>query len=883
MATAVIASASWTADGFDYVLDLEEEGATPDTNDITIISPIVMRCGDENGEPLPGVRVRTLSMRIRDEALFIQGRITAEGGNKHYLHLTRDGDTLFWGHVDNRFQSYLSWHTNPEMELSAFDGLELLDGIPWLQSGDKTLRATLYAALSGLGLPINIVMPWKHDGADASTEPPDALRWRSEDWLGDNSTYLDALRELCGAFNADCFQRGGEWWFVQRSSRGDVLTVYPTDTSGTAGTATTYDPVYVATNETLLRERTSVIEHAPTSLVTIRQEWVDRGLRNGGFELLNARFWKLGGTGGFLASPAGGWTMDTSGEYIEQEVGHTLMALSATRDKLVVHLDFSFVIDSSASGTATVGNAFMDYLEVQLTEADGTILYDDGAGSWTGTQTYIQYPFLLASLAGTTVEEADLTHTTPVPPSSPCKIRVRFIFQSNPNSDGDYINSLTVNRAWVGHARPDKQDDIDRPDGFTYVQGNTLGGEHLEQDFILGDMYDRHLVPGVMQYYDGADWQFTTDWDGLGQKFHKKRLTDLTDQLSARLPGYSFGHVWGEEVDILSTIEYNPGNVEPWYVHIPVFEERIIHPVGKHSVRTAAYQLAGVERFASSVFMGLSNNGETGDTTSGIYSLDEDFDMASFQLRLATASRPRIIVPLNSRRQLLYQLEGDAGKIYRVDIATFGAPVEWLDVSPDEIEGIAVNELGEEVIVTVDDSVTGLNDRLIVYDYDGTSLRSANNPPITVNTGCPGVDSANRRIYMRHGPGVTAVTRFDLDTLAYENSEDTYVYGGMGPVEYNSVDNRLYWFIVGTDLDILTKTPSGGLGGDVRLYDGPGAAFVQMYYSKLHGELLVGSGVGLRLPPTGTDVSGTAILTGLDIGPGCSGICVYEPNGGHTA
>lgn len=603
MASEIIATVDWTAGGYDYTLDVEEIGGSADSNDLSIISPITVRRGDPNYGPLEPVLESVVSFRLRDAALYLRGQFASAGPNKHLINIARDSDTFFRGYIDTRFQSYLAWKDNPEFEVTAFDGLALLDGFPWLRAGDETLREQLFAILdlTGLDLPINIVMPWKHDGADSSTEPPDALRWRSEDWLDEDSTYGDALRALCSAFDAQCFQRLGEWWFVQRAERGASMTVYPTDNTGAADTAYTYDPDYTATDAVLLRDVTEVIEYPITSLVTIKQRWIDRGLRNGGFELLNSRYWEDGGTGA-LATASGGWTMDTNGDYVEQEVGHTLMAVSGTRDKLVVHLDFSMEVDASASGTGTVGNAFLDYLEIKLIEADGTVLYDDGvtggSNAWTGTPTYVQYPFLLAASAGTTVSETDLKWTTPVVPSSPCKIIVKFIFQSNPNSDGDYINSFTINRAWVYHARPDAEDDIERPAAFTYAQGNTLGGDHLEQEFILGDMYDRHITPGVMQYYDGADWQFTTDWNGSGQKFHQKRLADIVAQVSDRVPGYVFGHLWGEDVDALSSVSYDPDGDGQRAVFLPVFEERIIHLVGKHSVRTAAYQLLGAVRVA---------------------------------------------------------------------------------------------------------------------------------------------------------------------------------------------------------------------------------------------------------------------------------------------
>lgn len=280
------------------------------------------------------------------------------------------------------------------------------------------------------------------------------------------------------------------------------------------------------------------------------------------------------------------------------------------------------------------------------------------------------------------------------------------------------------------------------------------------------------------------------------------------------------------------------------------------------------------------VFMGLSNNGSIGDTTSGIYALDSEFNIESFELVVATASRPRIIVPLNNRAQLLYQLDGDQSKIYLLELDTLSSSV-WKDVSPNDVEGMAINERDEEVVVSIDDIDTGLEDKVYVYDYDGTFLRGSSNPPVTVQNGCMGIDSNNRHIYMKHRDSPRTISRFDLDTLVYDNAEASYVYGGMGPAEYNSVNNQLYYHEnAAGNQRIYRKQPSGSVGGEVDLFTVP--ALTQMYYSKFHGELLVGHSVGFRVPPTGVEESGIEIITGKDTSPLCSGICVYEPSGGHT-
>jgi len=256
----IIGQETWSVDGKSYVIKVTEPGATVTENAISIISDVRLRKGKPSNGPLHPIPASQTEFTIRDHSRLFRNALAGKQTGDVVLEFTEDSTTLFKGYVIPDFQRASTWKSNPEYKVSSYDGISGLKGFTWDLDGYHAIRSLVYQICTkiGLELRINCILDWEHNNKDSSTDHIDALRIRAEHLLNDGGTYYDALKTLCTFYNAQFFQAGGEWYFMQRHTRaGASVTNYPTSSIGSTLTDETVNYTFTLTDSDLHRKPTT--------------------------------------------------------------------------------------------------------------------------------------------------------------------------------------------------------------------------------------------------------------------------------------------------------------------------------------------------------------------------------------------------------------------------------------------------------------------------------------------------------------------------------------------------------------------------------------------------------------------------------------------------
>jgi len=716
----IIGQETWSADGKAYVIKVTEPGATVTENAISIVSPIRLRKGDINYEALEPHLESQINFTVRDNSKLFSDALLGKQIGDIVLEFTEDGSTIFKGYVVPEFQRSLIYKSNPSFRVSAYDGVAGLKGIDYDQGGNQTVREQIYniANKIGLSLVTNIFFEDKEDGADASTEAPDALRLRMESLL-DGGTYYDALITLCEYYNAQFFQRNGEWFFMQRSLRGADMTKHVVNANGTSGTKATVDYIYKA-DTTLLHRETSFSSVWPAkSRIESVHTYVETGLRNGDFSQ-GARHWSDSNS----EEVATGRKLDETSESLEQEVGLTFRQTTVTnRDRVNLTFNFSVEIDGAATGAGDIEYGIFKFIDLA-----GNERWLDATGGWNSTETTLKYNIAdLATASSNPTTVYDGSFTSADFPFDPMGGTLKLIFEPLIGANA-WVTSITHVEYQITHLRPEDDEEPPRPTEQVFGLETGELGDIESHEFIIGDGNDDHIAPGVMEYFDGTDWLKTTDWDGSGQSYHELRMTSRHDQLKQRLRTIEVSHKFGEDIDLHQGVAFDLENQGAGQVYIPTFVEKTYSRNAKIHSRSAGKELLGalvsIPVAPTHIFWG-----------------DSDGDIKKAPINTTSYPwTPETITSITSGREFRNgAVDQSNGYIFTLEVNTTSnlnylmrrnldgsnltELLQW-DTSGTDPQGWAMSlqRIAERVAVVVLQSPTsGNNYEVKTYEYDGTA------------------------------------------------------------------------------------------------------------------------------------------------------------------
>ena len=616
----IIGQETWTADGKSYVIKVTEPGATVTENAISIISPVRHRKGKLSNGPLEPILASQLDFTIRDNSKLFRTAIDGKEIGDIVLEFTEDSNTLFKGFVIPEFQRSLAWKDNPEYKISAYDGINGLKGFDWDITGEKTLRSMIFEICDKIGLSLvyNILFDWEHDSKHVSTSHVDALRNRAEHLLNEGGTYYDALKMLCEFFNAQFFQAGGEWYFMQRHMRdGTSMTNYPS----TGGTETV-DYLFNITDSDLHRSSTFFSYHPANARIVSKHTYPSYLLRNADWSEGN-KYWD--NFGGVAGSNANRRRLESDGDYLIQTIGETFIDADGTEDRLAVTFTVYVSIDGSATGTHS-----LDYCELKAEATDGTTYYITSASAWQlSTQTYRSQSIDFGTNSGTTFSFV-VSFTTPIVPLEPMKLTLTLYGDKSATGNASDINWIEFSEIKVTHLRPDEEDDVLRAEELVVTEVTGKAGENLEEEFQIGDTDDSTFYgPGVWEYTtDGTAWLPTQEWEPDSNGIHAKRADNIKTQTEGKQEFYEFKHKFGDRPDLHNTLTYESGTDITRKIFIPTFLENIYERNAKVASRTAAIEQLGATILTLSDLY-FTANGSGAAPAQGIYKFETPDDVSS--------------------------------------------------------------------------------------------------------------------------------------------------------------------------------------------------------------------------------------------------------------
>lgn len=578
----IIGQETWTADGIDYVIKVTEPGATVTENAIKIISPVTLRRGDPNADPLTPILVSSIQFSISDTGRLFSDALDGKQQGDIVLEFTEDGNTLFKGYVVPEYERDLIYQGNPQITIQAFDGIAGLKGVSYDQVGAQTVREQLYNISNqiGLGLQLNSVFGWEHTGADAGTGDVDKLRLCVEQLLNgkEDASYHDVLTLFCEFYTAQFFQEDGEWWFMQREERGGTLTNYPTNSSGASlTTETSVDLSFAVTNSTIHRASSFYSKHPAVARVVSKHIYPSYLLKNATWEDGN-KYWDNNSQD--EASSRGRKITGNNG-YLRQTVGETFIEIPASSlDQLTINFDAWIKVALGATGTHSV-----DYLEIKAVLSDGTTYYRTTGGAWSGTQQYVSTSFDFGTFSGSE-RQVTTTITTPDLPGGPVQMTITLFFQKDASGSAADLEYIDIGPLTVRHVKPDEADDVFRAEEFVVTEETGNPGGNQEQTFYIGDTDNNTFFgPGVFEFYDGSDWLPTYSWAPSAYRIHEKRALSIIGQIGQRLDAYEFSHKWGEDPKLYNALTYDSKTL------IPVYIEKEYARNAKTAARTKSLRL----------------------------------------------------------------------------------------------------------------------------------------------------------------------------------------------------------------------------------------------------------------------------------------------------
>ncbi len=803
----IIGQETWTADGVDYVVKLTEPGATVTENAISIISPVRLRRGDPNYEPLEPVLESQIGFQVRDTSKLLRTALAGKQAGDIVLEFTADAAMIFKGYVVPDYQRHLAYLSSPEFSLSAYDGIEGLKGFTYAQGGYKTLRAALYHITNkiGLSLTLNIYFDWKEDNADASTEHPDALRLRLENLMEREGTYYDALLIFCDFFNAQLFQRAGEWHFMQRSLRDGSMTEYPTDSAGSSGTSNSVDYLVTVSSDDLHREQTYFWEQPAIARVVSRHKFLNYALRNGDFSE-GVRYWDSGNT----TEHADGRLLDNTAEYLEQEIGKTFQITPVTnRDRVNLSYSFTVAIDAAATGSGDVEWGYFKFIDLS-----GNERWLDTTGGWNSSETSLKSNIAnLALVAGTDVDFST-SFTSADFPFEPMGGTLKLIFEPIINGN-PWITSIIHSEYQVRHLTPDEDEDIIRPTERVYTLESTDPGTSVEHEFLFGDADTGHIAPGVIEIYDGTNWIKAQDWDGAGQLVHELRATDRHDQVKERLKSHEFAHTFGADIDIHNSIVYDHDGDSFGEVYPLVFVEKVYPRSGKVITKSAGHEIIG-----SRVFAGVADTLYYTNSAKQIRKATIDRISGSWSASIIRTSASLVIVDMfvDQAAGYIFTVVAETGDtnryIKRSDILGTAPSTIVTLTSIDSGFPISVriclDRPNRRIIAVMTNYTSG--DKVTVYDYDGVQLQSASFIRDTTSIGAPAVsEDGTYVIYQSSGGGTKRVQKYDYATNANSDVETTAASVELAAHAFIDHDYGKAFFEWASADEIRTwPTPGGG-------------------------------------------------------------------------
>ena len=723
--TDAILEAAWTAAGSSYTMSIIDSGSGATAETLYIDSNIKRDVGDPNYDPLEPFLETVFQFSVIDRARFLRKYVDDHVFGDLTVLFKKGSSTIFKGYLKMDFQGYRIQEKNPRFTVTAFDGIASLAGFTWDQAGNKTVRELIWAIANkiGLGLKLNIYFEWKHDGADSSTEPPDALRSRLENLLIEAGSYLDALNIICEYYLAQFFQSGGEWHFMQRDLRGADLTQYVVETSGSSGTTVTgVDKIDVLTGADFHDEDSNIVEWPATARISSTQKWAKYKLRNADGFVEGEKYWDV--TSPFTVPHAEGRQIGNTAVTMTQEVGFTLLDTAfADRDKLVFAFKFTAKVAAAATGSGDV-----EFAEVILTDIDGNQWWLQNTGNWSsGTQVVLTESIDLGSNQGAEVD-FDSSILSIIVPDNAVSIVVKLLFNSDAGSGGVDLDHIIHKVYDTRPVNPDEEDDDIRPEEFVFELETGKPGEERKSTFGLGDASSKHLAPGVLEYYDGTDWIKTTDWDGAGQHVLEKRNKSISDQFGSRVTGYNAMFKFGFDFDISRSFAYD-NDSDMWAeVFVPVYVSTVWKPYADPQSRAVAYNLAGslVESLFEPTSLYIATESSYRVATRGS-------SLPFTQKLLATTDSGRDIdsIKVDHARGFIFGLEyasGDPDTKYltkrsTTDGSLIDTIVQWPNGENYTATIMALGRISRRIYI-IENGTSTNTPRIRVFDYDGNVVET---------------------------------------------------------------------------------------------------------------------------------------------------------------
>ena len=709
----IIGQETWSADGKAYVIKVTEPGATVTENAISIISPVRLRRGSPSHGPLEPILVSQLSFTIRDTSKLFQNALAGKNISDIVIEFTEDGSTLFKGYVTPEYQRSTFWKSDPEYQVSAYDGIAGLKGFTWDEVAEQTVRQQIFKLSDkiGLELTLNTFFEWKHNGADSSTDPPDALRIRVEHLLNEGATYYDVLETLCKFYNAQFFQSGGQWYFMQRSARdGSTMTNYPTNASGAAQTNATVDYNFSLTYSDLHRNTTFASEYPANARLQSKHVYPDYLLKNVDWTEGN-KWWDNNGSD--EAGTATYRRITINNGYLRQVVGTTMLISQGVFDKIY----FGFNVQVNFSGSAPGTSQNIEYCQIKAVDDDGTVNYLTTASAWQSGQTRITRT---VTATASTTQTFNATITTATMPFSPARIELELYFDKDVTGSLADTNWIEFGEITVLHQKPDQENDVFRPEELTVTDTTGNLGENVEEEYGFGDTdSNKFNSVGVFEYYDGSDWIPTSDWNGSGQSVHELRVADNKTQTESRQGFFEFAHKFGDRPELYNNLVFSPTNVPTSNIYLPVFAEQTYQRNAKVITRTAAIQQLGASVVqATHVYWvtvtGLYKAEITDTPTFTINSLDTITTGREFRhIKVDQSSSYIFTIEELTASNTYYVVRRDLGGANETTLLTFSGSILPLNFAVDR-----VNKL---LFVAEDDTTVSVGHTMELYTYAGAA------------------------------------------------------------------------------------------------------------------------------------------------------------------
>lgn len=809
---------TWTINSVVHTIEIHEVGVTHTTLDLDIISDVRVIKGDAGYDHFEPILESQIMFMIRDSSKTVRAFFAGKKIGDLKLTFTVGSTVEFVGFVVPEFQRYRQYLSNPSMSIRAFDGIAGLKGFSYDQGGAQTVRDQLFNIFNKIGLTLasQNYFEWKHNGADVSTEPPDALRVRVENLIKGGGSYYDALETIARFYNAQAFQRQGEWFFMQRALRGATMTNRPTTSAGAGGTAVSVDHRFLVLNLAAHREETYFFERPALARVISRHSYDEYKLRNGDFTQ-GLSFWENSG-GSIVAGDK--WEGDADGSYVQQEIGLTFQITKSDpngRDRVTVHVTFEVDVDAAATGTGT-----LSYAEVIATEQDGTQHWMTTSQTWSATQVYLTQGGLdLDANAGSTVTYTDVVYQSGTMPAEPLKISVKLIHFEDPGVGSPYINKTRFVEAWIVHLKPDDDVDIFRPEEEVVTLETAELGDEREDEFIIGDSNADHMSPGVLEYYDGTDWLVTQDWDGAGETIHAKRAQDIVDQTDFRLKTIDVSHKYGEDVDLHNALVFDDDGDETADVYPLIFVEKNFRRNGKIHCKSTAVQLLDAVSVAIDLdylWWAAFEDAASPANINAVYKStvpsdlltlpwetdSEPSDKEIINVGGASSSDAVLHLRVDRAQNVLFYTGDTTNTCYKSDLDGGGLTDSGLTAW-----GLAI------CVATQKLYIYNLS-TFVEYDYNFSSIQTVRTKTVTVE-GTPAVDQSGTYMFsamLNDGGTTDRIIRIDLSTLTKVNVVDmsSLTLASLDTAEMlvDEVEGLVFFLSTGTPRKIYTFPYPGG-------------------------------------------------------------------------